>query len=524
MKKITLFCVLLSGFLLKGTAQTTYKDVAPIFYANCTTCHNPDGIGPMPLQNYSQTLAYAKLISTYIGGGLMPPWSPDTTYHRFVGERILNQTQKNTILNWIAAGSPAGDTTLAPVAPIYKNNYKLYGTPDLIAKIAPFTSNATTTDAYNCFVLPTNLPADRIIRAFEVVPGNPAIVHHVLIYMDTTGTEVNDLSGSCFNMPSSDVAIGGYAPGAQPTLYPGKAPLMIGTRLKKGCNIVLQIHYPFGTAGKVDSTQIRFFFYPAGTTGVREVSTKTFLQNWFLNIPANQVTVNTASVAVPATTSYSLFSSFPHQHKIGVSITDYAYKGTDTIPLVRVKKWDFRWQGYYTYPNLVKVPAGYTLFATHTYDNTSNNPNNFNNPPQTITAGTSTTNEMLFDSFQYLIYQPGDENINIAALLAGDTLLAVNNVTANSKIITNVFPNPFDQQIHIGYTLNAPGTVSIVIYNIQGKAVKALVQGQRVVPGYYENTWDGKNDEGTQLTSGVYFYSITSGKLKSSGKILLMRQ
>ncbi len=521
MKKLTLLVAGICCFLLNGTAQLTYKDVAPVFYANCTTCHNPNGIGPMPLMNYSQTFAYTKLISSYVTAGLMPPWIPDTTYHRFVGERILNATEKSTILNWIAAGAPAGDTTLAPVPPIYNSSYKLAGKPDLIVKIPTFTSNATTADAYNCFVVATGLPADRIVRGIEVVPGNPAIVHHILLSEDTSGTATSDLSGSCFTMPGSNLYFGAWTPGAAPTVYPGKAPLKMGVRLKAGCNIVLEIHYPIGTAGKVDSTQVRFYFYPPGTTGVREVLDKTFLQNWNLFIPANTVQKFTASSAISS--PISLVSTFPHNHKVGVSITNYAYSGIDTIKLIREKNWDFRWQGAYTYPNLVKIPAGYSLYSTHTYDNTTNNPNNPNSPPALVIAGTSTSNEMLFDGFQYLTYQPGDENINIAALLAGDTLLAVNNLSAN-KIVTSVFPNPFDQHVHIGYTLNNPGTVSILIYNIQGKVVRNLLQNQRIVPGYYETIWDGKSNGGMTLTSGVYFYSITSGKQTSSGKILMMKE
>jgi len=526
MKKLITIITLCWVSITCVNAQTTYKDVAPIFYKNCTVCHNPKGVAPMPLQNYSETFAYVKFIKTYVSQGLMPPWPPDTLYHKFFGQRCLSAYEKNTIINWIDSGSTKGDTTLAPMAPTYNSDYQLHGTPDLIVKIPTFTSNASATDAYNCFVVPTGLTQDRIIRGYEIVAGNPAIVHHALISMDTSGTATSDLSGSCFTMPGSNVGIGGYAPGCGPVVYPGKAPLKVGFRLKAKSNIVFEMHYPAGTAGQVDSTYVRIYFYPIGTTGVREIYTSTILQNWSMVLPPNLVTKYTAkypsSKGLPV--ALSLYSTFPHQHKVGVSITNYAYSGIDTIPLVRVNNWDFRWQGYYTYPMLVKVPAGYTIFSSHTYDNTANNPNNPNNPPKTVVAGTSTGNEMLFDSYQYLIYQPGDDTINISNMLSNDTLLTSVAERNVFNVTTKAYPNPFNKEVHIGYTLNAPANVTINIYNMYGSKVRTLVNRQRTLgSGYYESVWDGKGDNGNTLTTGVYIYTVIANKTTASGRLVLVR-
>jgi len=511
-------------------AQTpiTYKDVAPIFYSKCTVCHNPLSIGTTaPLMNYTETHAYKNFIYTYVSQGLMPPWPPDTAYHTFFGQRVLTAYEKNEILTWIDSGAVAGDTTLAPLQPVYTTNYQLHGTPDLVVKIPPFVSNATSADAYNCFVIPTGLTQDRIVRAFEIVPGNAAIVHHALISMDTSATPpASDLSGNCFTMPGSAVNIGGYAPGSQAVLYPGKPELTIGFRLKANCNIVFQIHYPAGTAGQTDSTFVRFFFYPVGTTGIREIKFSELLQNWTMNIAPNTVQTYTASYpnsgGVPS--PLSIYATFPHQHKVGVSITNYAYSGVDTIPLIRINNWDFRWQGYYIYPMLVKIPTGYTVEAAHTYDNTSNNPNNPFSPPQRIYAGLYTTNEMLFDAYQYLPYQPGDDTINISNLLQGDTLLSVNNRPPALNITAKAFPNPFSAEVHIGYNINTQATVTINVYSIYGTKVRTLVNHQKTMgAGYYESIWDGKNDSGSPLTSGVYIYTIVADKATASGKFVLMK-
>ncbi len=524
MKKHSFVFLLFAFISFFSKAQLTYKDVAGIFYSRCTSCHH-ENQHPQSMMNYSETLPWTTSIQADLNSGKMPPWSPDTTYTRFFHERIITASEKNTILNWISSGAQKGDTTLAPPAPTY-TQYQLYGTPDLILKIPAFTSNASSVDAYDCFALPTGLAADRIIRAYEVVPGNASIVHHVVIKVDTTGSVSSDLSGGCFTEPGS-FDLGVFAPGAAPTIFPGQAPLKMGIRLKAGSKIVLQIHYPSGTAGQQDSTQIRFYFYPVTATGIRNVFVTTPLQNWSMAIPANTTTTFTAKYPSSGglTVPISVYSTFPHSHLICKSMLVNADNGTTTIPLIRINKWDFNWQGFYTFPNLVKIPVGYTLKSSHLFDNTTNNPNNPSSPPQLVTAGTSTTNEMLFDSFMYLVYQAGDETINIGSLFANDTLLnpaatSVNEISG-SYVSSYSYPNPFSEYVRIGYELNRPADVSISVYNIYGSEVKNIIS-QYNPAGTYSVVWDGRNESGTKVTPGIYFYTIHAGKSQSSGKIMLM--
>lgn len=525
MKKLYTLLFIAGIFLIpSANAQLVYKDVAGIFYSRCTQCHHVGGGGPMSLMNYSETAPWSPFIQTNLQSGKMPPWPPDTTYSRFMHERLITTSEKNAILSWIAGGSQMGDTTIAngcPPAPVY-TKYKLNGTPDLILKIPTFTSNGGATDAYNCFSLPTGLTQDRIIRAFEVIPGNPGIVHHVVIKVDSTGTVTSDLSGGCFSQPG-DFDLDVYAPGGAPTVFPGQAPLKMGIRLKAGSNLNLQIHYPAGTSGQQDSTQIRMYFYPLGTPGIRNVNVETTLQNWNMFILANTTPTYNASWNPPG--DISIFGTFPHSHLLCKTMTNWADNGANTIPLIKINNWDFEWQGFYFFKKMVKIPSGYTVRGSHLYDNTTNNPNNPNSPPQLVIAGTGTMDEMLFDSFQWLPYQPGDENIDIDSLLSNDTLL--NPLTAvNEPVMMNInsyaYPNPFNEFIKIGYELNHPAEISISVYNIFGSEVKMLAYKSNNSAGAYSVTWDGKNNEGAKVSSGVYFYTITAGKSKTSGKIMLM--
>jgi len=496
---LTLALISLSSI---SKAQLVYKDVAHIFHERCTTCHHEGQHAPS-MMNYSQIFPLAWSIQNDLQIGKMPPWSPDTSYSRFVSEHIISQAEKDEIVSWVNAGALKGDTTLAPPAPLYAQ-YKLNGTPDLILKIPSFTSNAGSHDAYNCFSIPTGLTQGRIIRAYEIVPGNSLIVHHVLVGIDTNGTTPSDLSGTCYNTPG-DIGIGGYAPGAPPTVFPGQAPLKAGIFLKAGSNIILQIHYPPGTVGQTDSTQVRIYFYPLNETGVRTVYNSVPLQNWQLYIPANTTPTYTFQYPTNGTlpTTLSMFATFPHSHKVCKSIVNYAYSGTDTIPLIRINKWDFNWQGYYTFPKLVKVPAGYKLFSSHLYDNTTNNPNNPHSPPALVIAGTGTNDEMLFDAFLFLAYQPGDENIDVASILANDPLLnplGVNEIAAPAANQAYVFPSPASDKLNI--YLTKKGEYKIGLLNITGQTVL------QVASSFTDNTTlDVKN-----IPAGLYILEITDTK------------
>lgn len=521
MRKTYLF-ILFSGLTLISNAQLVYKDVAGVFYNRCTPCHHTNGGAPFSMMSYSETTPWSLQIKANLNTGKMPPWSPDTTYTRFLHERIITTSEKNDIISWINSGTLAGDTTLAPAPPAY-TRYHLNGKPDLILKIPTFTSNGGASDAYNCFALPTGLTADRIIRAFEVIPGNPAIVHHVVVKVDTTGTVNSTLNGGCFTEPG-DFDLDVWAPGGAPTVFPGQAPLKMGIRLKAGSKIILQIHYPAGTAGMIDSTQIRIYFYPTTVTGIRNVYVTTPLQNWVMPIAANTTPTFTAkypsSGGLPV--ALSVFGSFPHSHLVCKSIVNYADNGTITIPLIRINNWDFGWQGFYTFPKLVKIPTGYVLRSSHLFDNTTNNPNNPNSPPAMVNAGSGTKDEMLFDSFQYMYYQTGDELIDIGGLLANDTLLTLSvNQPSAPSISSGVYPNPFNEYVKIGYELTQPAKVAISVYDIYGNEVKNLVT-QSNPAGAYSAVWDGRNDSGSKVSSGVYFYTIRAGKSETSGKIVLM--
>jgi hypothetical protein len=104
-------------------------------------------------------------------------------------------------------------------------------------------------------------------------------------------------------------------------------------------------------------------------------------------------------------------------HLIGKSFWAYAIKPSgDTIPLIRIKNWDFRWQYFYQFKNLLKIPRGTTIYVEGVYDNTAQNPFNPFSPPKEIyerNGSMRTTDEMFQLIVTYLPYKEGDEKISL---------------------------------------------------------------------------------------------------------------
>jgi hypothetical protein len=516
---LCLFVFFLLGYNAKS--QIVFKDVAQIFYSNCASCHHAGGV-QFPLTSYSEIKNQTYAISGDISSNRMPPWPPDPNYRHFIREKILSATDKQKILDWISNGSLAGDTTLAPPSPVFTKS-QLNGTPDLVIKFPKVTSTSTTTDKYFCINVPNGLTKDRMIRAFEYVPGNTAIIHHAVVTIDTTNKAVDDLSGNCNNF-QGQVNIGDYAPGMGPTVFPNKAPAKFGMRLKANSTISLQLHIPEGTAGETDNSEIHFFFYPENETGVREMFFSTLLQNWSFSIPANKVVKSSAYYPTNRTglpKDLTLYSSFGHSHNTCTSIVNYAVKGTDTLRLLKIPNWDFHWQMQYTYNSLVKVPKGYNMVAEHIFDNTANNPRTPNhNAP--VMPGLNTADEMLFDSYIYTSYQTGDENIDIAALLANDPLFNTSSIQESEKTLAqvNVYPNPFSQSTQIEYNLISAQFIQLKIYDLQGKEVNHLLNGIQS-RGLHTMTWEGNDNNGNKLAKGTYIYHLQAGNSMIKGKISL---
>lgn len=503
MKRLsTLLLLSLSLTVVKAQTIPTYnQQVSCILYEHCTTCHHDGGIAPFSLMDYSEASSAAYGIMGAVNSGSMPPWPPNPQYNSLAHERLLTQEEIDVLTNWVNGGYPEGSGT-PPQAPSYGNS-EVIQNPDLVVTMPEYTISSQNNDVYRCFVIPTGLSEDVFITEVEVVPGNFEAVHHVLLYKDGTNVpsqlDANDPGPgyTSFGGTGSNDSelIGGWVPGQSARIYPQN----FGVRIPAGANIIMQVHYPTTANGMTDQTKVNIKY---STNVFREVYIGPPLNHATLNegplvIPANQERTFTCDYQVPNQYDITVLDVAPHMHLIGKSISAWATTPTNqTIPLIEIQDWDFHWQGFYEFRNPVKIPAGSVLHSTATYDNTANNPNNPNSPPQLVTAGEATTDEMMLIYFSYTLYFPGDENIVIDTVTvhpshACEALATGVNELDEASI--SAFPNPTAQTIRL--QLGNQDCDRISILDVQGKQVLTFDRKER-------------NLDVSSLSDGVYFLSL----------------
>jgi hypothetical protein len=396
----------------------------------------------MSFMNYQEAFNYRNVIQGSVLSGEMPPWPPDTSYTRFRHERILTAQEISLIDNWVNTGANEGDPTLTPTPPNYNLTTSPLGQPDLSLSAPVYTSNAFVDDDYVCFTIPSQLIANKKIRAVEVTPGNPGIVHHCLVYIDPTGTSTIGVENNCMG-PSNGILVGEFAPGSQPITYPGDNNMAFGMELPANSNVILAMHYPYGSLGMIDSTKVHFYFYPDQLNMFREITIEPIIQDFGFCVPPNQTKTVQASYQFPfSSPPLSMFGVFPHMHLIGKTINTYGLSiSGDTTKFVNIPDWDFEWQGAYHFRRMKRINPGTTIKANAFYDNTSSNLHNPNTPPQTICAGFNTTDEMFVVYYLYTPYMIGDEHLNLDSLTqSGMTNIARDPIKTNNFI--KIHPNP----------------------------------------------------------------------------------
>jgi hypothetical protein len=504
--------LLAPAFAEAQVGQVTFAEhIAPLVYTHCATCHHPGDVAPFPLMSYQDVTQHAQTIKIATQSGFMPPWKADPNYSHFLDENVLNATQKQQIVDWIADGMPRGNVAQEPAAPVFAAGSSL-GVPDMVIPMAEkFVHQGNGQDMYRVFVLPINLPVDRDVVAVEFRPGNRSITHHAIVALDTTGRArqldaaapgygYTSFGGFSFTPTADNYA--GWVPGGRPRAFPPG----MSKKLFRRADVVVQVHYGPTGITQADSSVINLFFAPLPTPGapapreIRTIPISTFaLTNGPFVIPANQVKTFHSRFTLP--TAVSMVSTLPHAHLLGKSWKAWAVKPTgDTIPLVRIPDWDFNWQGSYRFPRLVVLPAGTRIFVDATYDNTANNPRNPFSPPQQVTWGDQTTAEMFVIYFDAVPYLPGDENLalgTIAQALAGPQLpTRLYPPTPN--------PVPGGAPLTVGFTLGKNSAATVALLDGQGRTVRRLTQpGQQFPSGGTE-----LQVPTTGLASGLYLLTL----------------
>lgn len=396
--------LLLPLFLAPGLlAQPMFHaDVEPIMQAKCQQCHRPNDIAPFALLTYTDASTYATDIGVQVGNKVMPPWKPVPGIGSFRNSYALTDAERQTILDWVAAGAPEGDPADAPPPlPVNDSPWQL-GQPDMILNLPQYTPLATKPDTYRCFTLPTSMISDVYLNASQAVAGAPQEVHHILIFMDETGesAQYDGQDGQpgydCFgSVGLESLSVGDYLGAWAPGLRVQRLDTGIGLLLKAGSRVVAQVHYHPSGRSSTDQTSLGFYFAPDGSVQHRMLAIP--IVNTDFTIPANNPSYAvSAGFTVPPPITGKIVQLGPHMHLLGRQIEiDMIHPDTSKMPLIYIDNWDFNWQNMYTLTSPIPFNSNDTIQVSSVFDNSDGNPNNPNNPIVPVSWGEGTTDEMV---------------------------------------------------------------------------------------------------------------------------------
>ena len=447
-RKIKIAC-LIKVLIIIGCNKkeiTFHQDIKPIIHQNCAICHNQNGAGPFDLITYQDVSKRGEMIVEVTSKKYMPPWPADTDYRHFLNEKKLTDKEIELIKEWVKSDKKEG----------VSSNNRILDTlfmeqettqPDLTVYMnEPYITSGVNNDDFLMMKFPCELKKDTFIRKIEFIPQNKQIVHHINAHLITyNDTEKDDIFSGQYvvdtesfsdldafkkldilndngTYPLLTSSVSNYLPGSEQTEYPSG----IGGFISKKKNIILvnDFHYAPTPYPEQDSSYFNIYFSNTppkrqiqetqlGTFGISEIIPP-------LIIPPNQIKSFKTSAII--TKDISILTINPHMHLLGKSFLAYAVTiKKDTIPLIKINDWNFRWQYFYTFEKMLKIPAGSEIIVEAIYDNTADNPDNPFYPPQEIServdfngrGSMKTSNEMLQFIISYLPYEIGDEHIEL---------------------------------------------------------------------------------------------------------------
>lgn len=383
---------------IPGDPPTYHEDVAPILMASCAGCHAPGGIAPFTLLSYQDAVDAAPIMGHVVSERIMPPWNADNSgdCHTWKDARTLTDDQIDVIVAWADGDRLEGDPAASPEPPDEQP-----GLPRVDATLdigVDYTPQPSLSDDYRCFVVDYDVPEGKFLTAFEVRPGEPRVVHHILVYTlngdsDVAAAEALDANDAtpgyqCFGGPSvGSTLLAVWAPGVRVSRYPDTTGLPVPPARK----MVLQIHYNLEAGPLPDRTRIDLEL--ADT--VASPAFLALVADLDLYLPPQQQNVVTSgTLGVPGFLGpYKVWAQFPHMHTLGRTLQVDLERDGESSCMINVPRWDFHWQQGFIYDDgPITVLGGDTIRVTCSYDTTDR--------PQPVTWGEGTQDEMCL-SFLY---------------------------------------------------------------------------------------------------------------------------
>ena len=362
------------------------NDIAPILIDNCVSCHHDGAIAPWSMSSHAMIRGWSPMIREVLMTRRMPPGQIDMHVGKpIAGVAGLTAKERQQLVHWIDAGSPV-DGDVDPLAQLTFNDplFSL-GEPDMIVTVPAQEIPATGLVDYRYVPVELNLDKDVWVRAMEFVPGDRAVLHHVIAYLSSPADKSQ--RGRENGAPRG-ASVAGFAPGRQPDQFRDNS----GRLITKGSNLLLQMHYTTSGKATVDETQVGIYLHDKPPTYV--MSEGVAGQRRFF-VPAHTKEHPLQGEQLIEKDAW-LYSMTPHMHFRGkfMSYTAHYPDGSSEL-LLSVPKYDFNWQFSYELEEPVFLPEGTRLVADGAMDNSDRNPGN-PDPSKPVHFGLQTKHEMFF--------------------------------------------------------------------------------------------------------------------------------
>jgi tetratricopeptide (TPR) repeat protein len=378
---------------------TFNRNIAPVIFHSCSSCHRPGEAAPFSLLTYADVKKHARQIVEVTRSRSMPPWLPEPQDLKFADELRLSDSEIALIGKWVEQGESEGNPADLPPQPKFVEGWRL-GQPDIVLSATkPLTLPPQGTDTYWNFIFPVPIDQTRWVKAVEIRPGDKRYVHHanILVDREESSRKRESEAGAGFGGMEIRIESQIFDPDShllfwKPGTIPSVEPEGMSLRLEKGTDLILNTHLQ--PSGKPEVIQPSIGLYFTSQPATKFPMLLQLENDAKLDIPAGQKGfVVTDKFTLPV--DVDLMAIYPHAHYLGKDIQAIAtFRDGTSKTLIHIPHWNLNWQAVYRYANQVRLPKGTVISLRYSYDNSDENPLNPNHPAVRVVGGNRSTDEM----------------------------------------------------------------------------------------------------------------------------------
>ena len=369
-------------------------DVAPILEEKCVSCHLEGGIAPFAMDSHMMIQGWSPMMKEVIMTKRMPPAQVDPSVNHFTNARYMNPDQLQTLIHWIDAGAPRGNSEVDPLARVRSPEtvWEL-GEPDYIVEVPAFTVPATGVLDYENVTINLPFEEDIWVRSIQHVPGDRRVLHHLLSYIVPADYDERIVEGE---NDSYREFLEGYAPGKDESVtYPENS----GMFIPKDSAVQMSLHYTTFGKEAVDKTLLGLYF--ADEKPDHQYSTYSLSHGGRNIVIPPRANEHKMSASYVFEDEVMLHGLRPHMHYRGKYMRmGVIYPDGTKDEIINVPDYNFAWQPTYRLADPMLLPAGSRVMIEGAFDNSQYNLGN-PDPDAEVRGGAQSWDEMFIGYFSY---------------------------------------------------------------------------------------------------------------------------